>query len=274
MVNSMNFNESNINEIIQIAKEAGDIILNIYNDDFNVFIKEDDSPLTEADILSSEFIVEKLSPYGYPVISEEHNDFSFEDRSKWSTYWLIDPIDGTKEFINKTDEFSVNIALIHNNTPILGVIYLPVFKTLYWGIKGLGSFKVEQEITKKINTRDFNPSNCIILTGRNSFFDRAKLFDYHLKTLGIKTELKEVGSSIKMCLIAEGNADIYVRLGPTSEWDTAAAQIILEMAGGSIIDLSNSLMPLSYNTKESFINPNFFALTNSFPKDFLSFDNY
>ena len=242
--------------VIALAHQAGDAIVEIYNGHYCVEHKCDDSPVTEADYAAHEVIHKGLSTLtpDWPILSEEGDLAEFEVRRQWQRYWLVDPLDGTREFIKCNGEFTVNIALIENNLPVLGVIQVPVNRDCYSAVKGGGAFYQPQgKVAEPISTQQWD-GNSITIAGSRShrmpvfcsfleFFD-----DYRVLSLG---------SSLKSCYVAQGRADIYARFGPTSEWDTAAAQCIVEEAGGLLTDLN--LNPLLYNTKESLINPPFFA---------------
>ncbi len=242
--------------VLAIARQAGDHIMSIYNSDFSVITKNDDSPVTEADMKAHAAIddgLEELAPE-YPVLSEESTAIPFDDRRRWERYWLVDPLDGTREFIKRTGEFTVNIALIDGHQPILGVIYAPVLSCFYYAAKGLGAFKQEKNDPAKIIHVKKKCRRKLIITGGRS--QRDDSLNTLLNNVG-EHEIIEMGSSLKSCLIAEGTADLYPRLGPTSEWDTAAAQCIVEEAGGFITDTHMQSLP--YNTKESLLNPQFFV---------------
>ncbi|WP_304546311.1 3'(2'),5'-bisphosphate nucleotidase CysQ [Sulfurimonas microaerophilic] len=244
-------NTIDIEAIKTLALEAGDAIMEIYVQDFAIEYKEDNSPLTEADLKANDIIcsrLEKLYP-NIPIMSEETQDAPYEIRKTWEYYWCIDPIDGTKEFIKKNGEFTVNIALIHKGTPVLGVVYAPVKEELYWAKKDEGAFKNGEKLPLKIN---HNPEDkLIVLTSRSHLSEETKKFIQTFDTK--KIEQKAVGSSLKLCMIAAGEADIYPKLGATSEWDTAAADIILREAGKMIYQFG-STNPLIYN-KEDLLNP-------------------
>ena len=245
-------------DIENIAKTAGNEILKIYKNDFAIYEKDDASPLTEADLNANSVITSGLKALSmqFPIISEEQSDIKWETRQQWSTYWLVDPLDGTKEFIKRNDEFTVNIALIHQGSPILGVVYVPVFDELYSGIVGLGAEKTKGSSRKKIETAErLDNETCIAMGSRSHANpDAEKLLEQFPSY-----ELKPAGSSLKFCKIAEGEAHIYPRFGPTSEWDTGAAHAVLKAAGGEIFH-AETKQPLRYNTKESYLNPYFIAL--------------
>ena len=220
--------------------------------------KIDNSPLTSADLASHTLIIDslkKITPE-IPILSEESSAIPFVEREQWDTYWLIDPLDGTREFIKRNGEFTVNIALIINQTAALGVVYIPVQDITYFASSGNGAFKQEQNgPAVKITTRHSRPSENPTVCGSRSHAGES------LKELLMQIgeyELISMGSSIKMCLVAEGIADIYPRFGPTSEWDTAAAHCVVSEAGGTLVD--TTLEPLRYNTKDSLLNPSFMAI--------------
>ena len=242
--------------VLSIAREAGDTIMAIYNRDFSVQQKKDETPVTEADMAAHAVIddgLEELAPE-YPVLSEESAAIRFEDRARWERYWLVDPLDGTREFIKRNGEFTVNIALIDGHKSILGVVYAPVISTMYYAAKGLGAFKQEQDQPAvAIHVREKRRDKLIIAGSRSH---RGSSLEKFLKNVG-EHEIFGMGSSLKSCLVAEGKADIYPRLGPTSEWDTAAAQCVVEEAGGRITNTRMETLP--YNTKDKLLNPHFFV---------------
>lgn len=241
---------------VALAKEAGERIMTIYTQDFSIVRKRDDSPVTEADMAAHAVIddgLEALAPE-YPLLSEESAAIPFEDRARWEYYWLVDPLDGTREFIKHNGEFSVNIALIHEHRAILGVVYAPALSLCYYAAQGLGAFKQEADhaaVPIQVQTKHRDK---VIVAGSRSH--RGESLDRFLANLG-DYELLRMGSALKSCLVAEGTADIYPRLGPTSEWDTAAAHCIVEEAGGRLTNLQ--MQDLPYNTKENLLNPHFFV---------------
>lgn len=243
-----------LNSIESLAIKAGTEILKIYDSsDFGIKIKEDDSPLTKADLAAHNVIVKGLSEMtpDIPILSEESADVDFKIRSLWKKYWLVDPLDGTKEFIKRNGEFTVNIALIENSQPTLSVVYVPVTGVAYTAAKGYGAFKNIKGQRTQIKTH--KPArNVPIVVGSRSH--ASPDVESYLNKLG-SHEMTPMGSSLKFCLIAEGHADLYPRLGLTSEWDTAAAQCIVEQAGGRVVTLDNKA--LQYNTKDSLLNPHF-----------------
>lgn len=254
-------------DIRRIAIEAGEIIMEVYESGFDVDIKTDNSPVTSADLAANKYIegeLKKLSTH-FPVLSEESVKLSFKERSSKETYWLVDPLDGTKEFINRRDHFTVNIALIHKNESILGVIYAPALEKSYFAYRGSGSYKQMGKIvtakSQRIKARKFIQGKAIFVASRvhsgNVMHD---FLDNYEEDLGA-FELQSIGSSLKMCMVAEGKADLYPRLWLTSEWDTAAAHCIVDEAGGKIV--KTDMTPLLYNTKDSLLNPYFFAIADN-----------
>ena len=249
-----------LEQVIHIAKAAGEAIMQVYSTDFNVVKKDDNSPLTQADLAAHQVIVKALSELtpNIPILTEESDSVSFETRSQWRQYWLIDPLDGTREFVKRNGEFTVNIALIDQHQSVLGVVYAPVTGLLYYASQGHGAFKHVLNNTQMIRTRPLKPKQVIIAGSRSHANETMQSFMCNLQeAIGDAPELISMGSSLKICLVAEGLADVYPRLGPTSEWDTAAAHCVLKEAGGDIVDLDNK--PLRYNTKDSLLNPSFFA---------------
>jgi len=245
------FNSIKLIDIKNIAYEAGNAILQIYNQDFDFIEKEDNSPLTEADIKSNNIIcthLKQLYPH-IPIISEENKQIPYEERQSWEYYWCIDPIDGTKEFINKNDEFTINIALIHKNSPILGVVYAPAIKEMYSAKKGEGVFKNDKNLPLKIN-QNIKDKITVVASKSHLSIETQKFID-RLKANTVEHIGK--GSSLKLCMVASGEADIYPRLAPTMEWDTAAADAIVREAGKMCYQFENN-QPLIYN-KQSLLNP-------------------
>ena len=251
-------------DVCNVSIEAGKEILNFYNNDIEVTHKEDLSPLTKADLASNKIILESLTKLNnnIPILSEESLvDWSI--RKNWKKYWLVDPLDGTKEFIKKNGEFTVNIALIEDNNPILGVVYVPAKSLLYLAEKNKGSFKTNT----KDKLENFEGIQKILVSSQTN---RARVigsrshsnatFDNWVKEKFPNADIVQAGSSLKFCLIAEGEADIYPRFGPTSEWDIAAGHMIVNEAGGKIRTFQND--SIKYNTKENIINPEFYAIGN------------
>jgi len=258
--------EKLIENLINISKDAGKEILNIYNTKYQVDYKNDNSPLTLADKNSHNIIVKGLRKISdYPVLSEEGIDIPYENRKEWKYFWMVDPLDGTKEFIKKRDEFTVNIALIKKNKPVLGVVYAPAINVLYYGGEGLGAYKVENGKKIKIKVKKNLSKKVVVVASKSHLNDETKGFIDKLKEY-FDIEMASVGSSLKICLIAEGKADIYPRLGPTMEWDTAAAHAVLNAAGGKILKYEDipledlkALNEIEYN-KPDLINPYFIAI--------------
>jgi 3'(2'), 5'-bisphosphate nucleotidase len=236
-----------------IATDAGKEILHVYERDFEVEHKGDGSPLTEADRAAHRLIVARLQALtpDIPVLSEESAAVAYETRAAWPVFWLVDPLDGTREFVKRNGEFTVNIALIVDRQPVLGVVHVPVSGVSYLACRGRGAWKQEAgQARREIHVRPVPPDRLTVVASRSHASDGLKAA---LERLG-PHETVSMGSSLKLCLVAEGKADLYPRLGPTSEWDTAAAQCVVEVAGGRVTDLENR--PLRYN-KESILNPFF-----------------
>lgn len=250
-------------QIVRISHLAGDAILDIYEQDFSVYEKSDASPLTDADLAAHNIIVKELEAISeLPILSEESADIDWQTRKTWTDYWLVDPLDGTKEFVKKNGEFTVNIALISQGKPILGVVYAPVLKHTYVGVTGMGAYKTEQQTTTPIEPQPHQSGQSWKVVGSRSH--QSPEIKTLLANLAGETELVAMGSSLKLCLVAEGKAHLYPRLGPTSEWDTAAAQAVVEAAGGTVTviksvetALDEEALPLRYNQKESLLNPYF-----------------
>ncbi|MGV3582869.1 MAG: 3'(2'),5'-bisphosphate nucleotidase CysQ [Methylophilus sp.] len=249
------------NDVIAIAKEAGEAIMQIYSTDFGYEIKSDNSPLTDADIAAHDIIVSRLQQLTpeIPVLSEESEAVDIDLRMSWQKYWLIDPLDGTREFLKRNGEFTVNIALISQHESIMGIVYAPVTGLTYYASKGNGAYKqVGSATSKEIHTKNLDLQKITIAGSRSHSDEKFQKFmqNLELRTL-VKPELIRLGSSLKICLVAEGGADVYPRLGPTYEWDTAAAHCVLKEAGGNIMDVHAEA--LRYNNKPSLLNPHFFA---------------
>ncbi|HIP13427.1 MAG TPA: 3'(2'),5'-bisphosphate nucleotidase [Arcobacter sp.] len=245
------YEEVDLEKIINIAKIAGEVIMEIYNKDFFIEYKDDNSPLTEADLKSNEIIcskLEKLYP-NIPILSEENREVDYNERKDWKVFWLIDPIDGTKEFIKKNGEFTVNIALVENDTPVLGVVYAPVLDEMYVAKKGLGAFKngVKLPLVKNESPKEL----LHVVASKSHLSQETQKFIDNLETKRVEQISK--GSSLKLCMVAEGIADIYPRLAPTMEWDTAAAHAIVLESGKEVIQFE-SKEALVYN-KENLLNP-------------------
>ncbi len=249
--------QSLIDPVVALAIDAGRKILEVYSSDFEVQSKDDDSPLTQADLASHHCIVaglKSLTP-DIPIISEESELPDFAERSQWDRYWIIDPLDGTKEFVNRNGEFTVNIALIDKQKPVFGVVYVPVQDKTYWGCEGFGAACRDSDGNVESIHVSATSSDPIRVVGSRSH--RGASIDAYLDNLG-EYDMIPMGSSLKFCVIAEGGADLYPRLGLTSEWDTAAAQAVVEQAGGSVVTLDGK--PMKYNTKADILNPFFFVI--------------
>ncbi|WP_229359812.1 3'(2'),5'-bisphosphate nucleotidase CysQ [Ferrimonas aestuarii] len=246
--------------VIAVARQAGETIREIYEaGQYQQITKSDNTPVTSADLAAHQLIVSKLTELApdIPILSEEDADIPLAKRHDWRRYWLIDPLDGTQEFIAGSGDFAVNIALIDDHHPVMGVVYAPMTGVCYFGVSGNGSFKRVDGVDIPIHSRDAKQAEeeMVIAVSRR-------------QKLEAVTELLEPGrnyrfvpfgsASLKSCMVAEGEADVYLRLGPTGEWDTGASQCIVEQAGGRILD--TRLQPLSYNERESLENPNYLVL--------------
>ncbi len=250
-----------VKDIIRLAREAGEKILEFYDEKVEVTTKKDDSPLTKADLAAHHHIVaglKELTPE-IPIISEESGVPDYSERKEWNKFWMVDPLDGTKEFIKKNGEFTVNIALIEESVPVMGVVYVPATGVVYYGEQGVGTFKKDEEskITQLINQEFKKPGKARIVVSRSHGDDATKK---KLENIGIEvTEEVPSGSSLKFCLVAEGKADIYPRLGPTMEWDTAAADAVYRYSTKE----GEKYSPLTYN-KENLLNPYFVIGINEY----------
>ena len=249
--------ELNVDAILSLAHVAGEKILRIYSQDFEVYEKVNESPLTEADLLSHKTIIDglsKLTP-DIRVLSEESPEEDKRNRLSWNTYWLVDPLDGTKEFVKRNGEFTVNIALVHKHEPIFGVVYAPILGVTYFGGKAFGSCKIQDGTTLEINVRKRpeDTSEWKVVGSRSHQSDEFKTFIN--KYPG--AEIIYMGSSLKLCLVAEGAADLYPRLGLTSEWDTAASQAVVEAAGGQVLRMPEMTSLRCNENESSLLNPHF-----------------
>jgi len=243
----------NVKDIVNIARDAGAAIMKIYERDFTIEYKDDKSPLTEADLKSNEIICSALANLypDIPILSEENKAAHYADRKDWDYFWLIDPIDGTKEFIKKTGEFTVNIALIHQDEPVLGVVYAPVLEDMYSAKKGEGAFKNDERLPLKSNDHPDKILKVVASVSHLSAETQAFIDDLASTTEHVEQVSK--GSSLKLCLVAEGEADIYPRLGPTMEWDTGAAHAVVLESGKQVLQYEHD-KPVVYN-KENLLNP-------------------
>ncbi len=243
--------------VAELALAAGRAILEVYREDFDVDRKDDDTPLTRADLAAHRIITAglgRLTP-DLPQISEEGRLPPFRERRGWGRYWLIDPLDGTREFVKRNDEFTVNIALIDDHRPVLGIVCVPVLELLYRAAEGYGASRSKAGAEpEKIAVAERCAEPPRIVGSRSH---RGASLDAFLAAVG-EHRLLPMGSSLKFCRVAEGAADVYPRLGPTSEWDTAAAQAVVEQAGGRVLELDGK--PLLYNTKEDMLNPHFMVV--------------
>jgi 3'(2'), 5'-bisphosphate nucleotidase len=259
---------------IAAAIKAGDRTLDYYMKSIDIVTKDDNSPVTLADLESNKIINECLKPTGIPILSEENNNIPFDHRKNWKSFWLVDPLDGTREFINKSSEYSINIALIEGDSPEMGVVYIPAKGIIYYGLKELGSFKAIYTSKKtiialrnesiRLPAENQNNEKLVVVVSKSHLSEETKIFIEKMRNVMGDFELQFLGSSLKLCMVAEGCADIYPRLGQTMEWDTAASHAIARFAGCKIINLTNSL-PLVYN-KENLMNPSFMVYRRKFDK--------
>ena len=252
-----------------LAVAASERIMVIYATAFSITAKDDHSPLTAADLASHHTIVAGLNALtpDIPVLSEESAAIPFAERAQWPRYWLVDPLDGTKEFIQRNGQFTVNIALIEDHQPVLGVVRVPVTGRCYFAARGYGAFCEEPgQAPQPIQVKPLAPNQPVRVVGSRSHGGPG--LQQFVAALG-PHQLVAMGSSLKLCLVAEGAADVYPRLGPTSEWDTAAAQAIVEVAGGQVVS-AESGEPLRYNTRDSLLNP-YFIVYGDAGRDWLSY---
>ncbi len=247
-----------LDAVKSIAWRAGQTVLAIYQQgDFEQIIKSDHTPVTSADYASNEVLTRALSALdpSIPIISEEMTPTEFTARKQWSRYWLLDPLDGTQEFISRSGDFAVNIALVDNGWPVLGVIYWPVADITYYAVKGYGSHKQTAEGRQQIHARRSSDDEIRVAISRVQPLTTVTQYLYE----HVKSSVHRYGScALKSCFVAEGIADCYLRVGPTGEWDTGAPHIIVEEAGGKIVD--SEFKPLSYNQRDSLKNPDFLVL--------------
>lgn len=256
-----------VERVIDICTRAGEAILEVYNSsaELEVDTKADDSPVTAADLAAHAILVPALAQLidGVPVLSEEQEPPSYGERRQWGRYWIVDPLDGTKEFIRRTGEFTVNVALIEGGEPVLGVVHVPVLDITYAGCRGNGAFKRTPTGEEPIHVRPVQPRLDedlpleVVASRSHGAGAVDRLVERIESGLG-SVACKNMGSSLKLCLVAEGAADLYPRLAPTCEWDTAAAQAVVEAAGGVVVDEKFQL--LRYNTKDSLLNPHFYVI--------------
>jgi len=252
------FEHSLLWQVGALARRAGEAILEVYARDFDVELKDDSSPLTAADLAAQKVIAEGLAHIepALPLVSEEAKQASWEQRKSWPRHWLVDPLDGTREFVKRNGEFTVNIALIEQHEPALGVVLAPVTGDLYVAARGTGAWWQAEDggDWERIGTRAL--AQPAIVAGSRSHGGAQE--ETLRRLIGDDYSLQPLGSSLKFCLLARGGADVYLRRGPTSEWDTAAAQCVLEEAGGAVLDLHGR--PLRYDRGESLLNPEFIAV--------------
>ncbi len=257
---SSNLNRQRLDQLLEISRRAGEVILEVYAGDFSIVEKADSSPLTQADLAAHHLICAALADIDpdTPVLSEESAEIPFSERRQWQEYWLVDPLDGTKEFVNRNGEFTVNIALILDHAPVMGMVHVPVSGKTYFGARGIGAFCRDGQKDAKVISCRQPAAKPMVVVGSRSHANPD--LEKRLDAIG-PYRLISMGSSLKFCLVAEGKADFYPRLGPTSEWDTAAAQAVVEAAGGQVTTLDGQA--LSYNTKESLLNPEFLVFGDS-----------
>ncbi len=272
-------NKDVVDEVVALCRRAGEAILEVYaRSDLGVEVKADESPLTAADLAAHHILADGLEGLleGVPVLSEEAAAPPFSERSQWQRYWIIDPLDGTKEFIKRSGEFTVNVALVDNHVPVLGVVHVPVSGVTYTGLSGAGAYKIEGDqpgqpiAVRSMSGRGGADKPVTVVASRSHGAGAVDdLLTCLAKDLG-QTDTCNMGSSLKLCLVAEGSADIYPRLAPTMEWDTAAAQAVVEAAGGQVLNFDLEL--LRYNEKDALLNPYFYVLGDTvFPwRDLLS----
>ena len=249
---------------VEAAIRAGSRIMEVYETSFSVEMKEDRTPLTMADRESHRIISEMLSVTGLPILSEEGRAIPYQERRSWERFWLIDPLDGTKEFVRRNGEFTVNIALVEDQQTVLGVIYAPYLEQLYYASRELGSWYSPGQtasagsleelkgMSRQLRTGQ-RKGNYTVVASRSHFSPETEEFVQDLQREHPGLEFISAGSSLKLCLVADGSADIYPRLGPTMEWDTAAGQAIVECAGGKVLEFESG-QPLMYN-KRNLLNP-------------------
>lgn len=238
-----------LDELRGMALDASRAVMEVYKRDFSVYEKEDKSPMSEADLLGNEIICKALAKFSLPILSEENKLVSFDERKKWDYFFCVDPLDGTKEFIKRNGEFTINIALIDRDTPIAGVVYAPALDLMFSAKKGGGAFKNNEKLPLKIKRDSYK-----IVASKSHMSKETSDFIENLKVDKPK-EFVSMGSSLKLCLVASGEVDIYPRLAPTMEWDTAAADAIVRESGKMTYDF-NTQKPLIYN-KEDLRNPYF-----------------
>lgn len=254
----------NAEDVIELAEKAGKAICDIYSsDDFGVKIKEDKSPLTKADLLSQKILLTGLREIcpNIPVVSEESSNEDYEERKNWKYCWCIDPLDGTKEFIGRNGEFTINIALLKDSKPFFGLIHIPCTGISYYAVEDSGAFKCEEGVISPLRKQANNSNKINVVASRSHITDMEYEYADMLKEGGYDVELKQYGAALKQCMLAEGTADIYPKYGNCYEWDTAAGDIILRESGGGTADMY-SLNELKYN-KRNLKNPEFIMFSNN-----------
>lgn len=255
----MKVKDIDISILIDIAQKAGNAILKTYETSIEIERKDDNSPLTQADIKSNEVIIQGLQEHypQIPRVSEENKGTTYEERKNWPLYWLIDPLDGTKEFLKRNGEFTVNIALMEQNQPVMGVIYVPVKETCYYAISGSGTYVTDRMGTHRRLTVTEPQDRLLVVGSRSHLSEEVEAYVETQRSRFKEVKFISAGSSLKFCLLAEGKAHVYPRFGPTMEWDIAAGHIIAEEAGAKILTWPD-LQPMQYN-KQDLLNPFFIA---------------
>jgi len=247
-------------QVLKIALEAGVAVMEVYGSEFSSTEKEDRSPLTEADLRSNETITRGLSTIdSTPILSEESAQIPFEERRNWTRFWLVDPLDGTKEFIKRNGEFTVNIALIEEGAPVLAVVHAPAISVTYWAAGGK-AYKRDAGGERVISVEDYPGGTLRVVASRSHAGPETEALLESMKAEVVELDLLSIGSSLKLCMVADGQAHVYPRLGPTMEWDVAAADAVVRAAGGEVVSLDG--IPLVYN-KESLLNPFFIVRPRS-----------
>jgi 3'(2'), 5'-bisphosphate nucleotidase len=243
-------------QVLAISRVAGERIMEFYRASFTVTQKDDHSPLTQADMAAHHYItaaLKKLTPE-IPILSEEAADIPYAVRRLWTRHWLVDPLDGTREFIKRNDDFTVNIALVENGEPVLGVVHIPALDVSYYAARSLGAFEIRDGQERRLQVRPV-PARPTFVVSRSHQDQALKIFLARLP----EHDAISRGSALKICLVASAEADLYPRTGPTSEWDTAAGHCVVDEAGGKILRLPD-LAPLHYNEKDSLLNPGFVVI--------------
>ncbi|AAC06626.1 3'(2'),5'-bisphosphate nucleotidase CysQ [Aquifex aeolicus] len=251
-----------LEKVIKACKKAGEEILEVYSKEFTVEEKEDRTPVTEADRRAHRIITEELKETRIPVLSEEGKEIPFKERRKWKRFWLVDPLDGTKEFIKKNGEFTVNVALVEEGEPVLGVVYAPALEVLYFAEKGNGAYREVKGKMEKLPIGNWSRENLRVVASRSHMNEETKKFLENLEKKFGKLQFLSKGSSLKICMVAEGSADIYPRIAPTMEWDTGAGHAVAKEAGCELFVYEEGKLrePLRYN-KEDLRNPSFVCLS-------------